>query len=362
MMERHCRWICLFCFCCLSAIAQQNTQAKPAETAASSSPSGLANHLITLDVVVADQSGHAVPGLQQQDFTLLDNKLAQKLASFHAVTAAPATDDPPVEVILVVDEVNTSFQQVVIVRQEIEKFLNQNGGQLARPVSILFFSDSGAAATTPSKDGKAVLAELNQHKQPLRNTSRSQGAYGAVERLNSSVRTLGQLADFEAKRPGRKLVIWMSPGWTFLSSPYVQLSSKDEQALFRTVVSLSDALQRARITLYNVNPAGSGGGTLKSYYKSFVKGVTAAKQVQGGNLALQVLAYQSGGLVLNSSNDLVAQIATCVNDANAYYVLTFEAAPGDGPNEYHALEVDIDKPGMEARTRTGYYAQPEQMH
>ncbi len=361
MSEQCSRWICLLCSCCLSAFAQQDSQANTSQAAASS-PSSAASHLITLDVVVADQFGHAVPGLQQQDFSLLDNKLAQKIVSFHALAGGLASDDPPVEVILVVDEVNTSFQQVVIVRQEIEKFLNQNGGQLARPVSILFFTDSGAAATTPSKDGKAVLAELNQHKQPLRNTSRAQGGYGAIERLNSSVRTVGQLADFEAKRPGRKLVIWMSPGWTFLASPRVQLSSKDEQALFRTVVSLSDALQRAHITLYNVNPAGSGGNALKSYYKSFVKGVTTAKQVEAGNLALQVLAYQSGGLILNSSNDLAGEIATCVSDANAYYVLTFEAAPGDGPNEYHALEVNIDRPGLEARTRTGYYAQPEQMH
>ncbi len=342
----------LFILCLVSMLAYAQSASPPA---------GAANRLITLDVVVADQSGHAVPGLQQQDFTLLDNNLAQKIVSFHAVAGGSASDDPPVEVILVVDEVNTSFQEVVIVRQEIEKFLNQNGGQLVRPVSILFFTDSGAAATTPSKDGKAMLAELNQHKQPLRNTTRAQGAYGAIERLNRSLGTLGQLADFEAKRPGRKLVIWMSPGWAFLASPRVQFSSKDQQGLFHTVVGLSDALQRARITLYNVNPAGSGGNALKSYYKSFVKGVTAAKQVEVGNLALQVLAYQSGGLVLNSSNDLAGQIATCVNDANAFYILTFEAATGDGPNEYHALEVNIDKPGMEARTRSGYYAQPEQM-
>jgi VWFA-related protein len=361
MIERQCRWICLLCFCCLSAFAQQTGQAKPSEPVASS-PIGASDRLITLDVVVGDQSGHAVPGLQQQDFTLLDNKLAQKILSFHAVAGTSASDDPPVDVILVVDEVNTSFQQVVIVRQEIEKFLNENGGHLGRPVSILFFTDSGAAATTPSKDGKAVLAELNQHKQPLRNTNRSQGAYGAIERLNRSLSTLGQLADFEAKRPGRKLVIWMSPGWTFLSSPVVQLSSKDQQALFRTVIGLSGALQRARITLYDVNPAGSGGNALKSYYKSFVKGVTAAKQVEVGNLGLQVLAYQSGGLVLNSSNDLAGEIATCVSDANAFYTLTFEGAAGDGPNEYHALEVNIDKPGLETRTRSGYYAQLELTH
>jgi VWFA-related protein len=359
MIKRHGPWICLFCFCCLSAFAQQNGQAKPPETAVLA-PTGTANHLITLDVVVADQSGRAVPGLQQQDFTLLDNKLPQKIVSFHAVSGAAAADDPPVEVILVLDEVNTSYQHGVIVRQEIEKFLSQNGGQLVRPVSLLFFSDSGTTGTTPSRDGKSVLADLNQHKQSLRNTKGAQGIYGAVERLNLSLRTLGQFADYQAKRPGRKLVVWMSPGWTFLSTPRVDLTAKDQLALFRTIVGLSDALQRARITLYNVNPTGSGG--LRSYYKAFLKGVTAAKQVQGGNLGLQVLAYQSGGLVLNTSNDLAGEIATCVSDANAFYSLSFEAAPGDGPNEYHTLAVTIGKPGVEARTRSGYYAQPEQVH
>ena len=74
-----------------------------------SPPAGAANRLITLDVVVADQSGHAVPGLQRQDFQLMDNKLAQKIVSFRAVAGTPATDHRPLEVILVVDEVNTSF-------------------------------------------------------------------------------------------------------------------------------------------------------------------------------------------------------------------------------------------------------------
>jgi len=67
---------------------------------------------MTLDVVVADKSGRPVPGLQQQDFTLLDNKQAQKIVSFQAVQGGTATADPPVEVILLVDEVNTSFSYV----------------------------------------------------------------------------------------------------------------------------------------------------------------------------------------------------------------------------------------------------------
>jgi len=87
--------------------------------------------------------------------------------------------------------------------------------------------------------------------------------------------------------------------------------------------------------------------------------VKKADQVRFGDLALQVLAAQSGGRVFNSNNDVAGEIATCDADAGAFYVLTFDGLPGDGPNEYHTLAIKIDKPGLTARTRAGYYAQPE---
>jgi hypothetical protein len=99
--------------------------------------------------------------------------------------------------------------------------------------------------------------------------------------------------------------------------------------------------------------------SLRTDYKQFLKGVKKAGQADLGDLALQVLASQSGGQVLNSSNDLAGEIATCVADTSGFYVLSFDGLPGDGPNEYHALDVKLDKPGLTARTRAGYYAQPE---
>lgn len=67
---------------------------------------------ITLDVVVTDKSGKPVAGLQQQDFALLDNKQPQKILSFASIEGGAATADPPVGVVLLVDEVNTSFTNV----------------------------------------------------------------------------------------------------------------------------------------------------------------------------------------------------------------------------------------------------------
>ena len=152
-------------------------------------------------------------------------------------------------------------------------------------------------------------------------------------------------------------MIWIGPGWLSLANSRIDLSIKDQQNLFRSIVSLSDSLRQARITVYNVDPAGSG-SVRRDYYKGFLKPVTAAKQIKGGELALQVLAEQSGGLVLNSTNDVAGEITTCAADANSFYTLSFEGAVGDGADDYHALDVKIDKPGFSTRTRAGYYAQP----
>lgn len=355
-------WIYIACFSLVSGFAQHNGLAGQSEPSASVRPVG-GDRQMTLDVVVADKSGKPVSGLQQQDFTLLDNKQPQKILSFQTVEGGTATAHPPLEVILVVDEVNTSFTGVAGARNGIEKFLQRNGGVLGQPLSVIFISDSGATETTSSRDGNAVITELNQKQASLRIHRRSQGVYGEAERIELSLNALLQLADHQASRPGRKLVVWVSPGWPFLNQPGVDtdLSVKQRRQLFDSIVAVSDALRRARITLYAVDPLGveDPRQNRAMEYMQFSKGVKSARQAEYGHLALQVLAHQSGGRVLPSGNDLTGEIAECVADANAFYVLSFHGLTGDGPDEYHALEIKLDKPGLAARTRSGYYAQPE---
>jgi hypothetical protein len=89
-----------------------------------------------------------------------------------------------------------------------------------------------------------------------------------------------------------------------------------------------------------------------------VKGVSKPSQVEEADLSLQVLATQTGGLVLNSSNDIPAQVQQCIEDAAAFYELTFAPAPADKPNEYRSIELKVARPGLTARTTQGYYVQP----
>jgi VWFA-related protein len=348
----------------VSAVSGQNSpspQLKPRTPAPSPTASTDANRVIALDVQVTDKSGAPVRGLQKQDFTVLDDKRPQNVISFHVEDNGAASTTDPVEVVLVVDAVNTSFNSITYVRSELKKFLLQNGGKLAQPVSLVLFTDTGTKMQDgSSRDGNALAELYDQYETGLRSIRRSQGFYGAAERFELSLKTLTQLVEYEGKQPGRKLMVWFSPGWPLLSGPNVQLTSKDSEHLFNGIVALSTGLRQSRVTLYAIDPLGlaDAGGLRISYYKEFLKGVTSPSRLYAGDLGLQVITVQSGGLVLNSSNDLTAAIANCAADANSFYVLSFEAARADRMNEYHAVRITVDKPDASARTRTGYYAQP----
>lgn len=312
---------------------------------------------IYLDVVVTRKSGPPVSGLEQQDFTLIDNKLPQTITSFRALGGAAGR----VEVLVVVDAVNVDYQKVAYVRQQIEKFLRADGGHLPQPTALAFFTDQGTQIQEGlTTDGNALSAALDKYTVGLR-TIRRTSQYGGADRFNLSMQALRALASRQAQRPGRKIILWVSPGWPLLSGPgdVELLDSKEQQELFANIVAFSTQLLQARITLYSIDPLGATENELRAnYYEEFVKGVKESSQVVAGNLALQVIATQSGGLVLDFNNDVAALLRQCLADTQAYYELSFDAPEGDKRDEYHQLEIKVAKPGLTARTRQGYYAQP----
>jgi VWFA-related protein len=347
--------------CCFwsSGFTQEGPPAAPSAPAQQPGVTPHDDHRLTLDVVVTDHSGKPVTGLQQQDFTLLDNKKPQAITSFGVTYQTPSTPDPSIDALILVDAVNSSFQGAAYQREGLIKFLRQDGGDLPLPISLVQLTDGSGVPTDATKDGNALAAILNSNQPGLRTVNRAQGFYGGVDRRQLSFEALERIAAHEATLPGRKILIWLGPGWPLLSGPGVELTSKDRDMLFRMVVKVSQDLRDARITLDSINPAGASGSMGRElYYQTFLKGPTSANNVENGNLALQVLAVQSGGQVLVSSSDIPDSVAKCLEDAKAYYTLTFDIPPASHPDEYHSLQIKIDKPHLTVRARTGYYAQP----
>ncbi len=328
---------------CCSAAAQQLAPV-PART-------------IHLNVAVTEKSGSPVAGLTQQDFTLTDNNAAAPITAFRGATSA----SEPVKVVLVLDAVNTPFTEVAYEQGQLQKFLKSNEGKLAYPTNLAIITDTGTQSEQAfTTDGNALSASLDHYSAGLRELRRNTGIYGADERLELSLKAVRQLTGYVAGLPpGRKILIWLSPGWPLLSGPAIQLDAKQQKQIFANIISFSTQLRAANVTLYSVNPLGAQENVLRAnYYQEFLKGVGTPGKVDLGDLALPVLALQSGGLALQASTDVGGMLRRCFEDLQSWYEISFDPPPADAPETYHHIDLKLDKPGLSIRTRDGYYTQP----
>jgi VWFA-related protein len=314
-------------------------------------------HRIYLDVVVTTKSGTPASGLRQQDFTILDNNVPQAITSFEAVDGRQA----PIEVVLLLDAVNMDVREVVIEREDIKRFLKADRGRLSHPTKVAILTDKGIQFQEDfSKDGNAISTALGHYAIPLRSIGRDADHGGAADRFQISFQGFAELVSQERVRPGRKIIVWASPGWPLLSG--------QEQHIFGNIIEISKQLREGQITMYSVDPSaiadiGPGLTDPPTIHlrpperKVYVDGASTPSEAGWRDLALPVIAIQSGGVALYPGNDLVSALRRCLADTEAYYEISFDPAIADRPNEYHHLEIRVAEPGLAARARQGYYTQ-----
>ncbi len=304
---------------------------------------------IAITVEVTDKSGHPATGLEASDFKVFDNKRPQKILALTAVDTAhpPAA---PIKVQIVIDAVNSDAALLAQERDGVSAFLKQNSGKLDYETSISILENAGLTQIAgPSQDRTALLTALNEAPPLLRVINRSAGIWGATERTDQATRLLKNMVSSESGTPGRKLVLFLSPGWPMLFN----YEPDQRKGLFDEIVNIANGLRESCISLYTVTPSSSG-STLSSY-DSFLNGVTKIADAQYSDLSLQVLSEHSGGQVFIGGNDIKAEIDTVLRSASAWYDLAFERAPGGRATEYHAVRVTVDRPGLKVYTTAGYY-------
>ena len=324
-------------------------------------PPGPLEGRIKLDVVVTDDAGQPVAGLEQKDFTLLDNKKSRPILSFQAMDGVlgAGNREPPVEVVLLVDIANTSLRVVGNERNQIESFLRRNGGKLTQPTSLMIFDDHNVKnLPRPTKDGNRLADELNKAESTMHSILLT--AQTEPVRTTLSLNALQLIIDAENQRPGRTILIWIGEGWPMLENSNYLFADRDHGPWFDRVVTSSGDLREARVTLYSIYPIdpATTDEPHVQHYRSFLKGVPSVNQVRPGDLALPVLAIHSGGRALDTPGDLGDQIASCIAEAKSYYVLSFDPATAKHVDEYHELAIHVDQPQLKARTSAGYYVEP----
>jgi VWFA-related protein len=314
---------------------------------------------IHLSVEVTEKSGAPVSDLQLEDLTLLDNNVPRTITSFEAVDGREAQ----IEIVLVIDAVNSSAREVAIEREEVKRFLKVEQGRLAYPTTFAVLTETGIQLHLGlSKDGKALSSALDHQRISLRGIDQNTVG-GRATRFENSFEGFAQLLGEEREKPGRKLVVWMSPGWPIVGH---KLDAEQRQHIFRNVLEISKQLREGQITLYSIDPSGTTdtepGLTdpvtihLRPSDHAYVEAATNSSEAELSHLALTVIAMQSGGLTLHPGNDIASELRKCVADAGAYYEVSFSPTSTNQPNEYHRLAIHVAKPGLVARTTQGYYS------
>lgn len=308
---------------------------------------------MTLQVNVDARNGVPVPGLTAADFKLFDNKKPQPITSFREVK------NQPTRIVVVLDAVNLPYTEVSFARQQLAQFFAANGGKLAQPTALGVLVDSGMQVQPSfTTDGNALRASLDHFTIGLRELPRSTGVYGAEQRLEISL-TMMKALIAQLPKDGPKRIIWVSAGWPLLSGPEVELNPSMRSSVFNDVVTLMTELRKLHIAVDCVNPLGASQDVATTdYYENFLHAPHSLRDVELGNLGIQVLAVDSGGLVLNGSNDIAGLIQQAVQQSEDFYEISFVPAPGEHDNEYHELQLKVDRPGLTVHTTAGYYARP----
>ncbi len=340
----------------------------------------LTRHRIILNVHVADPSGKLDRDLNQADFTVYDNDQPRNLVSFRSVdgTAAQA------HVLIVLDAVNNSTRQIHSFAKEIERFLTANDGPLPLSISIGVFAGGSITFTPGLRDPKALLTEFKgrsanlhasgcvgvpDHDETVDMTGIMRGGMHATssaalaclnDRFVASLSALGFLAKDQVDIPGRAIVIWMGPGWPLLSNKeFTPDPPQLKENFFDQLVEVSTGLREGQVTLDAIASPDQEirGNTISARDFDFFDGIANPDQVRAGNLGLHALAHQTGGNILADEHDVAGQLRQCIADAESYYVLAFDAPAAAAFGEFHALEIKLDKPGLDVRTNTLYYAE-----
>jgi VWFA-related protein len=324
---------------------------------------------VVLDAVVLDHKGDVVNGLARKDFVIREDGAPQTIQSFDAVTAGNSTLDATPHTVLLVDEMNTRFEDFAYARYSIGRLVRKDGVRLAQPTALYLLGNDGLhVLQSYTRDPATIDAAFQRHRPVLSWRLEQRSFYNALDRINLSLTALQQIAIANTGVAGRKNIVWISPGFPIFSG--LQYTADAQQELFHALRRLSNQLLRARISIYSVDPRGVEAGaanlgtpsriTNNLEFMAYINSLSQAQDMTFGNLAIQTLATQTGGHAFFGRNDVDREIATSLTQGNSYYTLAYAPANRNFDGKFRKIKVTIiGRPDLKVQTRDGYYAMPE---
>jgi VWFA-related protein len=324
----------------------------------------LKTRAVVLDVVVTDKDGKIVSGLTKDDFEVYENKVPQRIRYFEAPNPHPVSAPTAIPIhstaeldakepnaavtILVLDEINTKFEDEAFARYSLKKYLDTQGDVLPQPTLFLAVNLQHFIVLhdyTTSK--KEILSALDHHlaSYPWQMMN---GSWKA-EQFNAAFASLMQVAQATAGHPGHKAMIWIGRGFPTVNA--TQLPPDDADALQKAIETCTNALRDARVVLYTLDPAGLSAEVPAQDEDGF-----DLDDPFGGNVDFETMAKETGGEAFHGRNDVDNLIATSERDAASFYTLSYSpSAQDDAAKPFRNINIKMKDRNLHAAAREGYY-------
>jgi VWFA-related protein len=376
--------------------------------------------LVQVNVVVHNKKGEPVRDLTKEDFVLFDKGQEQKIMFFSKESSeALPTNLPPLApgvvsnrytnftsrgekhlapiptslTVILLDGLNTAFTDQHYAKEALIKFLNQL--QPGDRVAIYTLTNGLRVLHDFTSDTESLLAALKKHRNqdssPLNASSYDDANTGNddldafLDRSNEAIATFYQarraqttlealqtIAHHLAGMPGRKNLIWLSGSFPTL------VGLGPDGSLGRDFQDFSDEMQRAMrtmndsgIAIYPVDARGLMGifATMPSMSpesrgRNPARGRPPGDQRAQNQLlqthgTMREIADRTGGRAFMNTNDLTGAIHQAMDDARVTYVLAYSPSHDQWDNKFREIKIKLNRSGLDARYRKGYYAYSE---
>jgi len=280
--------------------------------------------MVLVPVSVTDRRGATVSGLDQKNFTVLEDKVPQKIVSF-------STDDSPSSVGVVLDVSGSMRNTLGAAKDIVQAFLRTTN----KEDEFLLLTVSTQPAAT-----QGFTTDIADIEQSI-GTTRPGGMTALIDTVY-----LGLSRMKDAQQPRRALLI--------LSDGIDNQSRYSESELLRVALE-------ADVQIYSVIfDTGAAGGTSSGvpFRPSMIAKPGARGPEQQGPEMLEKLADKTGGLHFHVRNHAEANEAV-INVGQALrseYVIGYQPPESGSSGKWHRIQVKLDRAQVQVHFRTGYYS------
>src|SRR5688572_24741343 len=322
----------------------------------------IATRLVQVNVIALDRSGKPVPDLRRGEFRLFEDGKEKPIQLFSVEGEGKEKSQPLPPgtfsnhlgkdgstagsvTVIVIDRVNTRFEDLAYAKKEIMKFLShiRRGDRVGLyvldrgSVRVLhdFTSDAGPLARAIGRQGGLPSSDLaaSEPEAPLetgdpdldemmRDANEKMAIFYTTNRVESTLRGLEVIANHLAGVPGRRNLVWVSAAF-----PSIVIGDREIRTYSREISRAMRAVNNADVAIYPVDARGLVGAITGMSSGPAV--FTPMGTARAGIDTMNELAERTGGRAYYNTNDIGGAVRQTIEDSRTNYVLGYYPDSGN---------------------------------